>query len=263
MSNIFSVQNVAFSYKGGRKEGTHTVFSNLNVTIPEGKVTTLVGANGSGKTTLFNLLTKNLEPDSGTVMLRQGNVAELRRRDLAQLVAIVHQKNTAPADLSVRTLVGYGRTPFHSLSHASETEEDKRIISWAIETTGLTGFEERSVMALSGGQRQRAWIAMALAQGTDVLLLDEPTTYLDVRYQIDTLNLIRRLNRESGITVVMILHDINQSLYYSDEIMALANGEMVAQGAPEEIISPELVRTVYGIDLKITQIEGKPFVLAV
>lgn len=254
---VYTVSGLSFAY------GDNRIFDGLDVAFAEGKVTTIIGANGSGKSTLFNLMTKNLAPGAGTIFLRGGNVADLRLRDFAQLVAIVHQANTAPPDLPVKRLVGYGRTPHHGFGRAATTDEDDRMIEWALETTGLAKRADQPVSSLSGGQRQRAWIAMSLAQGTKVLLLDEPTTYLDVRYQLDILRLVRRLNEEFGMTVIMVLHDINQSLAYSDEIVALAGGRVVAQGRPEDIVSSELVREVYGVDLEVTTIKGKPFVLAV
>ena len=137
------------------------------------------------------------------------------------------------------------------------------MVAWALETTGLSELADAPAASLSGGQAQRAWIAMALAQGSKVLLLDEPTTYLDVRYQLDILRLVRRLNAEFGITVVMVLHDINQALCYSDEVVALADGRIVAQGAPREVVTPNVIKRVYGIDLDVVEVEGKPFVLAV
>lgn len=267
--NVFTVRGLSFSYRerGGHGAGRGTdvtpVFSGLDLEIPEGVVTTLIGANGSGKSTLFNLMTKNLVPDAGRVFLRRGDVSLMRLRDFAQLVAIVHQHNTAPADLTVGRLVGYGRSPHRSMGRAATTSDDERMVAWALETAGLTGLENRPVSMLSGGQRQRAWIAMALAQGTQVLLLDEPTTYLDVRYQIETLRLVRRLNREFGLTVVMVLHDINQAMAYSDHIVALADGRVVAQGAPTEVITPQTVREVYHIDLDLANVQGRPFVLTV
>lgn len=274
-SSIYTMQGLSFAYRehGARRarrhgaaragEGVTPVFSGLDLAIPEGVVTTLIGANGSGKSTLFNLMTKNLTPDEGRVFLRRGDVSLMRLRDFSRLVAIVHQHNTAPADLAVGSLVGYGRNPHHTMAAAASTEEDERMVAWALKTAGLAGLEDRPVASLSGGQRQRAWIAMALAQGTQVLLLDEPTTYLDVRYQIETLRLVRRLNEEFGITVVMVLHDINQALAYSDHIVALADGCVAAQGAPEEVITPQTVREVYHIDLELTHVHGHPFVIAV
>ena len=255
--NLFTVRGLRFAY------GDHVIFDGLDLTLREGVVTTLIGANGSGKTTLFNLMTKQLRPQGGDVYLRRGNIAYIGLRDFARLVSIVHQNNTAPGDLSVEKLVRYGREPYHGLGQVASTEEDDAMVKWAIDTCDLAAFADKPVASLSGGQRQRAWIAMALAQGARVLLLDEPTTYLDVRYQLDILRLVRRLNREFGLTVVMVLHDINQSLYYSDEVVALADGRIVAQGAPEQVVTPELVKRVYGVDLGIAEVNGKPFVLAV
>lgn len=257
---VFTVSELQFAYDHGRVP----IFDGLDLTIPEGQITTLIGANGSGKSTLFNLLTKNLKPTGGSIHLRGGDVSALRLRDFARLVAIVHQKNSAPGDLAVGKLVGYGRFPYHhGVGSAASTEEDERMVAWALEVTGLTEYARRPVSALSGGQAQRVWIAMALAQGSDVLLLDEPTTYLDIRYQLDILHLVKRLNSEFGMTVIMVLHDVNQALRYSDNLVALAGGRIVAQGAPDSIITPNLLEQVYGVRLGVTTIEDKPFVLAV
>lgn len=269
--NVFTVRGLGFAYggraacKGGAAAGGRgtRIFDGLDLDIREGVVTTLIGANGSGKSTLFNLLTKNLKPQAGGIFLRAGDVSALRLKDFAKLVAIVHQRNSAPGDLSVEKLVGYGRYPFQGLGQKRDADEDERMVAWALETTGLSELADAPVASLSGGQAQRAWIAMALAQGSKVLLLDEPTTYLDVRYQLDILRLVRRLNAEFGITVVMVLHDINQALCYSDEVVALADGSIVAQGAPREVVTPDVIKRVYGIDLDVVEVEGKPFVLAV
>lgn len=256
-NNVFTISGLSFSYDQNR------IFEGLDLELREGVVTTLIGANGSGKSTLFNLMTKNLKPSAGSVFLRGGDVGLLRLRDFAKLVAIVHQRNTAPADLSVEKLVGYGRFPYRALGRRADVEEDERMVQWALETTGLAQFAKQSVSSLSGGQAQRVWIAMALAQGSKVLLLDEPTTFLDVRYQLDILRLVRRLNEEFGMTVVMVLHDINQALHYSDEVVALAGGRIAAQGAPEDIVTPELLEQVYEVSLRVVDVDGKPFVLEV
>mgnify|MGYP002549021125 FL=1 len=269
--NVFTVRGLGFAYggraacKGGAAAGGRgtRIFDGLDLDIREGVVTTLIGANGSGKSTLFNLLTKNLKPQAGSIFLRAGDISALRLKDFAKLVAIVHQRNSAPGDLSVEKLVGYGRYPFQGLGQKRDADEDERMVSWALKTTGLSELADAPVASLSGGQAQRAWIAMALAQGSKVLLLDEPTTYLDVRYQLDILRLVRRLNAEFGITVVMVLHDINQALCYSDEVVALADGRIVAQGAPREVVTPDVIKRVYGIDLDVVEVEGKPFELAV
>ena len=256
-NNVFTVKNLSFAY------GKQQVLKNLDLELHEGKITTLIGANGCGKSTLFNLMTKNLKPDEGEILLRGGDIAGMRLKDFAKEVSIVHQHNTAPVDLSVEKLVGYGRTPYHTMGLSPDPKEDEEKIRRAMEITHTYKHRDKPVSELSGGQKQRVWIAMALAQDTKVLFLDEPTTYLDIRYQLQILKLIRQLNREYGITIVMVLHDINQSLYYSDEIVAMKDGKMIAHGLPEEILTSELVREVYDVELDIRTVDGKPFVIPV
>ena len=255
--NVYEISDLTFSY------GKHEVLKGLDLSIHEGKITTLIGANGCGKSTLFNLLTKNLTPDSGTIRLNGTELSAIKRRDFARQVAIVHQYNTAPADLTVQRLIGYGRTPYQRMGVAANAKEDEEKVRRAMEITNTAKLADKPAAELSGGQKQRVWIAMALAQDTKLLFLDEPTTYLDIRYQLDILKLIRRLNREFGITIVMVLHDINQSLYYSDEIVAMKDGRVSAQGLPGEVITSELVREVYGVDLNISHLDGKPFILPI
>lgn len=256
-NNVFTIQNLSFAY------GKLQVLKGLDLTIPEGAITTLIGANGCGKSTLFNLMTKNLKPDEGSISLYGEDIASARIKDFAKQVAIVHQYNTAPSDLTVEKLVEYGRTPYHTIGLSPNPQEDEEKVKWALEITNTTDIKDKPVTDLSGGQKQRVWIAMALAQDTKVLFLDEPTTYLDVRYQLEILRLIRKLNREFGITVIMVLHDINQSLHYSDEIVAMKDGRIIAQGLPEKIITSDLVKQVYDVDLQIQQVDGKPFVIPV
>ena len=257
VSDIFTVKNLSFAY------GKHQVLQGLDFSLRERKLTTLIGANGCGKSTLFNLMTKNLKPDQGEIQFRGQDIAHLRLKDFAKEVAIVHQYNTAPPDLTVEKLVGYGRTPYHTLGLSGDPQQDEEKIRWALEITHTVKHKDTPVAELSGGQKQRVWIAMALAQDTKVLFLDEPTTYLDVRYQLQILKLIQKLNREYGITIVMVLHDINQSLYYSDEIVAMKGGKIIAQGVPECILTGELVKEVYDVDLTIQSVDGKPFVIPV
>lgn len=256
-NNIFTICDLHFSY------GKNEVIKGLDVAIKEGAITTLIGANGCGKSTLFNLITKNLKPDSGKILLSGKNVESIRLKDFAKQAAIVHQYNTAPSDLTVKKLVAYGRTPYHIMGISPDAKEDEEKVNWAMEITHTIKHKDKPVAELSGGQKQRVWIAMALAQNTKVLLLDEPTTYLDIRYQLQILRLIRQLNREYGITIVMVHHDINQALYYSDEIIAIQDGRMITQGLPENVITPELVKAIYGVDLDIRQVDGKPFVIPV
>ncbi len=257
MADVFEIRNLEFAY------GTNEVIKELSVKIAEGKVTTLIGANGCGKSTLFNLITKNLKPRSGEIFLRNQNVSGMKLRDFAKQVAIVHQYNTAPEDITVEKLVAYGRTPHHGFGMSANTSEDEEKIQRALEITNTFKHKDKPVSRLSGGQRQRVWIAMAIAQDTKILFLDEPTTYLDIRYQLQILKLVRTLNEEHGMTIIMVLHDINQSLYYSDEIIAMKNGKICSQGEPRKIITSELIQEVYGIDLQISDLHGKPFVLPV
>lgn len=257
MDNVFDIKGLTFSY------GTNEVIKGLDLSIKQGKVTTLIGANGCGKSTLFNLITKNLRPNSGEIRLEGKDISQVKLKDFARQVAIVHQYNTAPADISVEKLVAFGRTPYHGFGSPSNSEEDEEKIKRALEITNTEKLKDKAVAQLSGGQKQRVWMAMALAQDTKILFLDEPTTYLDIRYQLQILKLVRKLNEEYGMTVIMVLHDINQSLYYSDEIVAMKDGRITAQGKPEEIITSELIKNVYYVELGISAVNGRPFVLPV
>lgn len=257
MDNVFDIKGLTFSY------GTNEVIKGLDLSIKQGKVTTLIGANGCGKSTLFNLITKNLRSNSGEIRLEGKDISQVKLKDFARQVAIVHQYNTAPADISVEKLVAFGRTPYHGFGSPSNSEEDEEKIKRALEITNTEKLKDKAVAQLSGGQKQRVWIAMALAQDTKILFLDEPTTYLDIRYQLQILKLVRKLNEEYGMTVIMVLHDINQSLYYSDEIVAMKDGRITAQGKPEKIITSELIKNVYDVELGISAVNGRPFVLPV
>lgn len=253
----YEVRQLHFSY------GKNEVLKGITFDLHEGVITTIIGANGCGKSTLFNLMTKNLTPDSGEISFCGRALADIRLKDFAKQAAIVHQYNTAPDDITVEKLVSYGRTPYHTFGLSPDAAEDEEKVRWAMEITDTLKHKDKPVSQLSGGQKQRVWIAMALAQDTKVLFLDEPTTYLDIRYQLQILKLIRKLNREFGITIVMVLHDINQSLYYSDEIIAMKDGTILAQGRPDETIDGGLVRSVYGVDLSVTSVDGKPFIIPV
>ena len=250
------IKNLSFSY------GNSRVLEDVSFTVPEGKVTTVLGSNGSGKSTLFYLMTKNLPMQGGEILMGGQSIREIRLKDFAKRVAIVNQSNTVSGDITVEKLVGYGRTPFLSFMQRMG-DEDERLVDWAMEITDVRKYRDKAVSKLSGGQRQRVWIAMALAQNTKLLLLDEPTTYLDIRYQVQILKLVRRLNKEFGITIVMVLHDMNQAIHYSDEIVGLKDGFIVAQGAPEDIVTPDRIEEIYGIRLDVVQADSKRFVLQV
>lgn len=247
------VKELSFAY------GNNQVLQNTSLVIEAGKITTIMGANGCGKSTLFYLMTKNLMPRKGKVLLHGKNVRNLHLAEFARQVSIVHQYNSAADDITVERLVSYGRTP-HMNMFGSQTGEDRKFIEWALEVTNLIKYRDRELGKLSGGQRQRVWIAMALAQNTRILFLDEPTTYLDIRYQIEILELIQKLNREYGITIVMVLHDINQAIHFSDRIIGLKDGVVIAEGTPDEVITAESIRKLYGISLGVMMLEGKKFV---
>ena len=234
----------------------------MDVKIEKECITSIIGPNGCGKSTLLKALSRTLPIRSGQVLLDGRMIAQMPTAEVAKQMAILPQGPQAPAGLTVEELVSYGRYP-HQKGFGRLDREDREAIRWALHITHMEELAGKNIDALSGGQRQRAWIAMALAQDTKVLFLDEPTTYLDVRYQLQILKLIQKLNREYGITIVMVLHDINQSLYYSDEIVAMKDGRMIAHGLPEEIITKELVQEVYGVDLTIQSVDGKPFVIPV
>jgi len=236
---------IAFSYKNGPQ-----IIGDMTAEIEPGKMTTIIGPNGSGKSTLLGLMARNLLPASGSIIIDGRDIAAFKPKELARRLAVVHQHNDAPVDLTVERLVEYGRLPYRSM-FAQDSEADQEAIAWALDCTKLTAFRDRRLIELSGGQRQRAWIAMALAQRTSILLLDEPTTYLDIFHQIELLDLIRTLNKEHGITIVTVLHDVNQAVRYSDHLKVMKDGKLFAQGTPEEIMDGKLMEEVYGVQAAI------------
>ncbi|RXZ83988.1 ABC transporter ATP-binding protein [Paenibacillaceae bacterium] len=218
--------------------------------IEEKKVTTIIGPNGCGKSTLLGVMSGLYKPSAGQAVLDGKAIHHYKPRELAHKLAVVHQQNSAPADITVERLVGYGRMPYRGWFE-SNGEEDEQAIEWALTCTDLHKKREVRIDRLSGGERQRVWLAMALAQRTSMLFLDEPTTYLDMYYQLELLELVRRLNADFGLTIVMVLHDINQAIRYSDQIIAMKDGMIISRGAPRDVISAATVKAIYGVDVKV------------
>lgn len=235
-------------------------FKDLSVIFPHNKITTIIGPNGSGKSTLLMLLGRIYKLKSGTVSLDDKDILDYSLKDFAKKVAVVHQKNGIYGDLDVKTIVGFGRLPYLNFLKKNH-EEDHQIIEWAMQITQVKAYENTTMAQLSGGQQQRVWLAMALAQKTEILLLDEPTTYLDVKYQIEFFNLIRKLNEKYHMTIIMVHHDMNQAIHYSDEIIAMKNGQILFQGKSKDIIRNQKLQQIYDYDLKVIEYDKKTVVL--
>lgn len=238
------IKEIEFSY------GDKPLIRELSTTIEKGKITTIIGPNGSGKSTLLNLIIKQLQPKEGQIVVDGKNITACSYKDIAKMMAIVHQHNTAPEDLTVERLIAYGRTPYQSF-WSSKDEEEEEVVTWALKVTKLEQLAKKPISQLSGGERQRAWIAMALAQKTDILLLDEPTTYLDIFYQLEVLNLVRELNKTYGITIIMVLHDINQAIQFSHNVIIMKHGKIVYTGNAIDGVTTERLQEVYGIQATI------------
>ena len=240
-STALHVKDVSVGY------GERTVLDTLNVDIKRGAVTSIVGPNGCGKSTLLRTMSRLLNPTKGEIVLDGKSIHDIPTRKLATQLGLLPQTPIAPDGIVVADLVGRGRTPHQGIL-GRWSQQDYDIVAEALETTGISDLAERSIDELSGGQRQRVWIAIALAQRTETLLLDEPTTYLDVKHQLDVLDLLTELNRDRGTTIVMVLHYLNLAARYSDELVAVSGGKVFAHGHPREVITKENVKSVFGID---------------
>ena len=228
------------------------VVEDLDMQIPQGKITAIIGPNGCGKSTVLKAVGRILKPKGGMVYLNGDDIRRLTTKEVAQKMAILPQSPQAPAGLTVSELVAYGRFP-HQRGFGKLKPEDKEIIQWALEVTKLTEHETTDVDNLSGGQRQRVWIAMALAQQTDLILLDEPTTYLDLAYQLEVLELLYCLNREQSCTIIMVLHDLNLASRFSDYMIAIRCGDIIKHGTPEEVMTTGVLRETFHIDAEIVK----------
>jgi iron complex transport system ATP-binding protein len=241
--------------------GEHAVLQDLDLQVAPGRITAIVGGNGCGKSTLLRALARLLRPSAGEVMLDGAPLRSMHTKQVARIVGLLPQSPVAPEGIVVADLVGRGRHP-HQKALARWSARDYEVVADALEATGITDLADRAVDELSGGQRQRVWIAMALAQETDILLLDEPTTFLDVAHQVEVLDLITDLSLQRGTTIVMVLHDLNLAARYADELIAMKDGCVHAAGAPEQILTSELVEQVFGLSSLVTDdpATGKPMV---
>ena len=243
------ISNIVMSY-----DGINNQLNGVTTELPKGKITTIIGPNGCGKSTLLSIISRNNTPSKGNVRLENKDILDFKAKEFAQKLAIVFQTNITPHQLTVEKLVSYGRIPYQNLI-SRNVEEDQAAIDWAIECTNLQDIRHRHLEQLSGGQRQRVWIAMALAQKSEILCLDEPTTYLDIYYQIELLELVKQLNEEHGLTIVMVLHDMNQAIKYSDYIILMKEGQVFTEGTPEEVMTKDNIKEVYSVDVLVEKSE--------
>lgn len=242
--------------------GERVVVDDMEINICKDKITTIIGPNGSGKSTILKAITRLIKYQQGNVVLNGKDLLEFKQKELARTIGVLPQIHKAPSDFRVKELVGYGRMP-HQKMLSGKSAEDERIIKWAMESTGTWKFKDKSVYELSGGELQRVWIATVLAQQPQILFLDEPTTYLDISHQMDTMNLVKRLNRETGIGVVMVLHDLSQALEVSDHIVIIKQGHKYDEGIPEDVITSKMMKEVYNVDCEIVKIpnRSKPIIV--
>jgi iron complex transport system ATP-binding protein len=242
--------------------GDKVILRDLSLAIEQGEIVSILGPNGSGKSTFLKALSRNLKIQTGSILLDGRNIQGFSAKEMACHLATLHQASRAPGDLTVRDLIEYGRFPYQHWWKGNE-KEDRLVVEWALEQTSLSELASRRVNTLSGGEQQRAWIAMALAQKPRILLLDEPTTYLDLCHQLEIMELITQLNKEQGISIVMVLHDMNHAARYSDRVAVLCKGSLYDSGTPVDTITPTMLREVFGVEADIwLDNKGRPVCLA-
>lgn len=244
MKSRITASNLTAGYNG------IPVFDEINIEIPSGKITTMIGSNGCGKSTILKTMSRLMKPSEGAVYLDGESIHHMATKSVAQKLALLPQGAQTPSQITVADLVEYGRFPYRS-KLTGLTSKDRAIISWALESTNMTELSSREMDQLSGGQRQRGWIAMALAQKTGILFLDEPTTYLDISHQLEILQLLRRLNIEQGVTIVMVLHDLNHAVMFSDYLITIKDGKKHKAGTPIEVITKDVLREVFDVEAEV------------
>lgn len=236
--------------------GDYIAVANMDIQVKKGEITTIIGPNGSGKSTVLKALTRLLRYRNGAVYLDGRDIQSFDSKEFARQIGVLPQRHSAPPDFRVRDLVGYGRMP-HQKWYSKNTFEDDKIVDWAMQATGTWHLRDKSINECSGGESQRVWIATVLSQQPEILFLDEPTTYLDISHQLGTMKLIKELNRESGIGIVMVLHDLAQALEVSDRIIVISHGHKYSEGTPDEVITPKMMKEVYDVDCDILHIPGR------
>ena len=246
MENIIEIKNLSFKYNT-----TKAIFSDLNLTIKKGEITTLLGKNGCGKSTLIKLLSKNITNYTGNIFLKNKELKSYSLKELAAKLSIVYQNNITPQEITVFDMVSFARLPYQNIFFYKQTKEDIEKINFALKETDLIDYKNTIVSELSGGQLQRIYIAMCLAQDTEIIILDEPTTFLDIKYQKSIMKLVKRLNQELHLTIIMVLHDINQAITYSDNIVALLDGEIIKNDKAHTLLDEELLNKIYDTAIKI------------
>ncbi|RVW08707.1 ABC transporter ATP-binding protein [Prescottella agglutinans] len=244
--------------------GDRVIVEGLDVEIPTGVITTVIGPNGCGKSTMLRALGRLLKPRTGTVLLDGKAISTMRTKEVARTLGMLPQSPVAPEGLTVADLVARGRHPHQSWIR-QWSSDDEGEVARALALTGVADLADRPVDQLSGGQRQRAWISMALAQGTDILLLDEPTTYLDLSHSVEVLDLVDRMHEEMGRTVIMVLHDLNLAVRYSDHLIVMSQGRIVASGRPQDVISSELLDEVFGLEAAVIDdpVSDRPLIVPI
>ena len=257
-THTFQTKNIVAGYDN------KTILYDVSIAIPSNKISIIIGANGCGKSTLLKTMSRLIKPISGQVMLDEKSINKIPPKQLARVLGLLPQSPIVPEGITVADLVGRGRFPHQSFLKGW-SKKDYEAVAEAMEIMNITEFADAHIDELSGGQRQRVWIAMALAQQTDILFLDEPTTYLDITYQVEILDLLTDLNRKHGTTIVMVLHDINLSARYADYIFALHEGKLVSEGVPSEVITNHLIKRIFDLNCIVTQdpVSGSPTVVPI
>lgn len=253
---ILSAQGLTLGYQ------QKAIVKSLDITFIENKMTVIIGPNGCGKSTLLKGLGRILAHDAGDIFLKQRNLTEFSTKEIAKQLAFLPQGADSPEDVTVRDVVSIGRYPYQGILQ-KRSNQDEQIIDEVLKETGLSSLADENVQHLSGGQKQRVWIAMALAQKTPIILLDEPTTYLDLGHQLDILNLLQRLNQEKNLTVIMVLHDLNLAARFSDYMIGMKNGTIQYQGKPQEVMTEAVLKDLFNIKAYLGEdpVDGSPICL--